>query len=745
MPIDPRIALGVQPLQVQYRDPIASYNQLAQLQSADTQNQLAQMQMQEHQQMAPYRLQQAQTQASMSQLTYDQAKQAQDFITTVMSKAREHPEAPENVVEAAQQMMLHGNKQVQDVGAHLLDSYQKVATFKAQLAYGKEAEGAATPNAMASAAAIGGLNDTNASMVVPSAVQTTPAASVAPVGIDQGKGVFAFPVRSSNQIAGEGFNDTIRITPDIRINGKFQQEILDKLKNYGETASLKEFPGMRWSLSPGGLLIREPIPEPAIDNKLALAAQNAPLEVANGLVAKAVPSAQVVPAGLQAAGATPALPAKVGTKTAADLMAEIDAGDKKYAPFGVPIPNWKLKRDILVKQLDEASKRPVMHVVGSNLVGETGNVVYQGTPDMDFKEVVNKDGTTNILAIDKKKGTSTLVMQDGVAVAGVNPAMASAATRMAFDREKFDWEKANPNKTLKEVVQNGVTKYFSVDDRSGVATPVTVAGGKILSGTDTATQRLAFDQAKFAWEKANPGFTIQQTEDGSIVGVNNRTLQAYPVTLNAGKPPANVPFVGVGGGGAPATGVGRGAVGVTDSRAVSGEPAGALETLATVPLKGKGSQPTEGERKAATLLQRLQFSQSQLTDALADDPNAAKPGLFASAVAKLSTPLANTLTPEARQRVQAAQLDMLDAALTLGTGAAYTKEQLEGYRESYFPQIGDKPNQIADKQKRLENVISAAKIAAGRAAQLVPAAPAPAAGGSSAMSAADAIINKGRR
>ena len=45
MPLDTRIALGVQPLQVQFRDPIAGYNQLAQLQSADTQNQLAQMQM----------------------------------------------------------------------------------------------------------------------------------------------------------------------------------------------------------------------------------------------------------------------------------------------------------------------------------------------------------------------------------------------------------------------------------------------------------------------------------------------------------------------------------------------------------------------------------------------------------------------------------------------------------------------------------------------------------------------------
>ena len=166
-------------------------------------------------------------------------------------------------------------------------------------------------------------------------------------------------------------------------------------------------------------------------------------------------------------------------------------------------------------------------------------------------------------------------------------------------------------------------------------------------------------------------------------------------------------------GGAPApAGGGRGTVGVTDGG----------RTM--VPLAGKAAGgTTEGERKAATLLQRLQFSQSQLTQALSDDPDAAKPGVFASAVAKLSTPLANTLTPEARQRVESAQLDMLDAALTLATGAAYTREQLEGYRNSYFPSIGDGPNQVKDKKARLENVISAAQIAAGKAGKLVPKAP----------------------
>lgn len=129
---------------------------------------------------------------------------------------------------------------------------------------------------------------------------------------------------------------------------------------------------------------------------------------------------------------------------------------------------------------------------------------------------------------------------------------------------------------------------------------------------------------------------------------------------------------------------------------------------------------TEGERKAATLLQRMQFSQQQLNDALQKNPDAAKPEYLPSLVSGFSEPAANLLRSTPRQQIETAQSDILDAALTLGTGAAYTKEQLKGYRESYFPQIGDSPQVIKDKEARLQNVIDAAKLAAGRAAKLVP-------------------------
>ena len=129
------------------------------------------------------------------------------------------------------------------------------------------------------------------------------------------------------------------------------------------------------------------------------------------------------------------------------------------------------------------------------------------------------------------------------------------------------------------------------------------------------------------------------------------------------------------------------------------------------------NMPNEGERKAATLANRLNFSVDQINQAIGIDPNAAMPNT-SSEIARFLTRseiISNKLTPVQRQIVESAQLDILDAALTLGTGAAYTQAQLEGYRKSYFPQIGDKPENVASKRARLQNILQSAAIASGRA------------------------------
>ena len=135
------------------------------------------------------------------------------------------------------------------------------------------------------------------------------------------------------------------------------------------------------------------------------------------------------------------------------------------------------------------------------------------------------------------------------------------------------------------------------------------------------------------------------------------------------------------------------------------------------------NMPSEGERKAATLASRLNFSVGQMNEAIGLDPKAAMPNTAAEIARFVSRTefLPNKLNTEQRQIVEAAQEDILDAALTLGTGAAYSREQLAGYKKSYFPQLGDGPDQVKSKQARLNNLLKSAEVASGRAASQITA------------------------
>lgn len=130
------------------------------------------------------------------------------------------------------------------------------------------------------------------------------------------------------------------------------------------------------------------------------------------------------------------------------------------------------------------------------------------------------------------------------------------------------------------------------------------------------------------------------------------------------------------------------------------------------------NMPSESERTAGFLTNRVQNSLAQLQSVTGTAPSAASPNFSAEVIKNVtrSDYLKNLASPETRQQVEAAQLEILDAALTLGTGAAYTRDQLDNYRKSYFPQLGDKPATIADKAARLKNMLDSAMIKAGRAA-----------------------------
>ena len=313
MPLDTRIALGVQPLQVQFRDPMASYNQLAQLQSADTQNQLAQMQMQEARQLAPLRMQEQQSRAAAAKLTLDEANEAQTYIKSVMAKAAEASggSAPTDPFEAAKQMMNYPNSQVQAAGLRLLESSQKLIAFENQMAneraYAEEQRGGAPAPVAAALSA----DNVAAPMVEPG----TPA----PVGFNT----------SARLIQPEGksyadMSNTERIQFDV---ARIQNPELGQPQAV-YTLDGKEVPFREYVNANIANSTFKP------DNALAAAVAPAAAPPVNAMAKKAVNPLQ----------------------DAAALMKQIQDGDDRFARGGTPAPGWKNKRELLMKAFEQAVK-----------------------------------------------------------------------------------------------------------------------------------------------------------------------------------------------------------------------------------------------------------------------------------------------------------------------------------------------------------------------------------------------------
>jgi hypothetical protein len=126
-----------------------------------------------------------------------------------------------------------------------------------------------------------------------------------------------------------------------------------------------------------------------------------------------------------------------------------------------------------------------------------------------------------------------------------------------------------------------------------------------------------------------------------------------------------------------------------------------------------GAGASESERIAGYNAGRALAAAQRIATAVKDDPEATAPGMGEAFTNLFVDP--NLIRSEERQRVSAAQREMIDALLTLATGAAYNKEQLEGQMESYIPRWTDKEGTRDDKRAALLDLIENAKVKAGRA------------------------------
>ena len=253
----------------------------------------------------------------------------------------------------------------------------------------------------------------------------------------------------------------------------------------------------------------------------------------------------------------------------------------------------------------------------------------------------------------------------------------------------------------KNVRQEAGGKILTIQDNPmlpGYGLPIT--GMDITKtatiGEQAAQGQLALAKQKFAWEQANPGYELKEAEDGSIVGVNKRTLQAFPVNIggaapvaaNAGMPSARAP-------------------------APEGTPTG-------TPLRGKGTSMTESQSNATAYGMRMKEANAILEDM-------AKKGVLKGALVEgiplvgesLGKVLPSVLggTSEAQQQVNQAKSNFITAVLRKESGAVISDSEFDREDKKYFPQVNDSPAVIKQKENARKLAIKAIEVQAGPGAK----------------------------
>lgn len=218
--------------------------------------------------------------------------------------------------------------------------------------------------------------------------------------------------------------------------------------------------------------------------------------------------------------------------------------------------------------------------------------------------------------------------------------------------------------------------------------------GKGISPSTAA--RLAFDKEKFAWEKANPGYEIKDTDTG-YVAVNKRNpADVRPVTMGAA--PSAIP--------------------TTTPGAAPGAALGAAPTALTgaAPQQvqsGKGL--TEAQSKAVGFAARAKEADAILNTVKASPTAVAlKQGLESTiGIGGVLGAGANVALSPAAQQVDQAQRNFVNAVLRQESGAAISQSEFENARKQYFAQPGDSQKVIEQKAKNRATVIRSLETVAG--------------------------------
>ena len=132
--------------------------------------------------------------------------------------------------------------------------------------------------------------------------------------------------------------------------------------------------------------------------------------------------------------------------------------------------------------------------------------------------------------------------------------------------------------------------------------------------------------------------------------------------------------------------------------------------------KGSGKDLTESQGKASAFQSQMVSANNVVKNLEAQGFN---PTSFASQTAvRLAGGVANPVIPVTAQQYKQAQDQWSEAYLRFKTGAAATEQEVQRNNRTFFPVLGDKPDQIAQKAAAREQAERDIGIAAGRGAGL---------------------------
>lgn len=198
----------------------------------------------------------------------------------------------------------------------------------------------------------------------------------------------------------------------------------------------------------------------------------------------------------------------------------------------------------------------------------------------------------------------------------------------------------------------------------------------------------------------------QQAADNLIVlgpdgkpMINQLALDAKKQVASAGA--TNVSY------GAPVEGIGP------DGKPVFFQPSkggGAPSLIPGVrPNDVKGKDLTESQAKATTFLGQMRSATQELSAIGADQT-----ALSTQAETALAGGAMNAVIGQKAQRIRQAQDQWAEAFLRFKTGAASTPAEVQANRATFFPRVGDKPEQVEQKKRMRAQAERDMEVAAGR-------------------------------